>query len=81
MPSYSLPALIHNIMTKIVRINTTLMMPPRSSTQPNTSKYVSHNTDDVKYKELTLIPKEFIPSTSSRKRKNTTFKRGNEILQ
>jgi hypothetical protein len=40
--SYSLPALIHNIITKIVRINTTLMMPPKSSTQPNTSKYVNH---------------------------------------
>jgi hypothetical protein len=39
------------------------------------------NTEDKEYKELTLTPKEFIPSTSSRKRKNTTFKRGNEILQ
>jgi len=40
VPSYSLPALMHIIVTKIVRISTTLMMPAKSSTQPNTSKYV-----------------------------------------
>jgi hypothetical protein len=39
------------------------------------------NATGIENKELTLIPKEFIPSTNSRKSKNTTFKRGNEILQ
>jgi hypothetical protein len=36
---------------------------------------------DIEYEELTLTPKEFTPSASSRKRKNTIFKRGNEMVQ
>jgi hypothetical protein len=39
------------------------------------------NATDIENEDLTLTPKEFIPMTSSRKRKNNTFKRGNEILQ
>jgi hypothetical protein len=42
VPGYSLPALIQIIITKIARNSTTLMMPPKSSAQPNTSKHVSH---------------------------------------
>jgi len=70
------------MMMKIANTSNTLTMPPKSSIQPNTfTRFLDKIVLVYKKDELTLIPRELITNIVNRKRKNVTFKRGNEICQ